>query len=406
MTRALVKDLVARGVLRVEDGNHGNDRPRPDEFVSEGVAFIRAADMSSGVVDFKGAGKINDTAVRRIRKGVGQPGDVILSHKGTVGRVAVAPLDAPAYVCSPQTTFWRSLDPSVINQPFLRYLLVSPNFRSQLAVFAGQTDMAPYVSLTDQRAMLIELPPVKEQQAIVEVLGALDDKITANTKAVRLLRDLADAHFASAVRKAQFGHLTFKDVADIGGGGTPRTNIEEYWGGGIAWATPTDVTALAAPYLMRTSRTITADGLSSCSSPLYPVGSILMTSRATIGAFAIARVPTAVNQGFIVVNARDTRHQWWLFHEMKSRVPEFLSFANGATFLELPRGRFKDLKVRLASQEAMDTFGDLVGATHAAAAAIAAESEKLAATRDELLPLLMSAKVRLRDAENSLEGVL
>ena len=107
MSREIVKDLVAQGVLRVEDGNHGNDRPRPDEFIADGVAFIRAADMTSGVVDFEGAGKINDVAVRRIRKGVGQPGDVILSHKGTVGRVAVAPLSAPDFVCSPQTTFWR-----------------------------------------------------------------------------------------------------------------------------------------------------------------------------------------------------------------------------------------------------------------------------------------------------------
>ena len=87
MSREIVKDLVARGALRVEDGNHGNDRPRPDEFVADGVAFIRAADMTSGIVDFDGAGKISDVALHRIRKGIGLPGDVILSHKGTVGRV-------------------------------------------------------------------------------------------------------------------------------------------------------------------------------------------------------------------------------------------------------------------------------------------------------------------------------
>lgn len=69
MKRMIVRDLVSKGLLRVEDGNHGNDRPRPTEFTSEGVAFIRATDMTSGVVDFLAAGKINDVARQRIRKG-------------------------------------------------------------------------------------------------------------------------------------------------------------------------------------------------------------------------------------------------------------------------------------------------------------------------------------------------
>ncbi len=406
MSRALVRDLVEEGVLRVEDGNHGNDRPRPYEFVADGVAFIRAADMSSGVIDFDRAGKINDTAFRRIRKGVGEPGDVILSHKGTVGRVAVAPLDAPAYVCSPQTTFWRSLDQSILDQVFLRYVLVSADLQEQLAMYAGQTDMAPYVSLTDQKAMTIEVPPIREQQAIAEVLGALDDKIAGNARAVKLLLDLADTHFIRASTEVALGQESFSDVADIGGGGTPRTSLEEYWGGDIAWATPTDVTALTAPYLTKTSRTITSEGLAACSSALYPAGSILMTSRATIGAFAIAQMPTAVNQGFIVVNAKDSRNQWWIFHEMTSRVPDFLSYANGATFLELPRGRFRDLKVGLAPGDEMARFSDLVSPIHSAAATTVKESGKIAQVRDELLPLLMAGKVRIKDAEKSVEGVL
>ena len=406
MTREVVKDLVARGVLRVEDGNHGNDRPRPDEFVDQGVAFIRAADMTSGVVDFSAAGKINDVARRRIRKGVGSPGDVILSHKGTVGRVAVAPLDAPEFVCSPQTTFWRSLDESVIDQRYLRYLMVSHDFQRQLGMIAGQTDMAPYASLTDQRSMTLEVPPIGDQMAIAEVLGSLDDKIAANRRTVRLLLDLADAEFALAVRGVALGSASFNDIAKVGGGGTPRTNVDEYWGGEIAWATPTDLTALSAPYLTETARTITPEGLSSCSSELYPAGSILMTSRATIGAFAIAQIPTAVNQGFIVANARDDRLQWWVFHEMKSRVPEFLSFANGATFLELPRGRFKSLPVRIPRDAVAVRFGDRVGPIHAQAAALERESKQLAATRDDVLPLLLSGAIRLKDVQRKMEGVL
>src|SRR5690606_5506851 len=123
-------------------------------------------------------------------------------------------------------------------------------------------------------------------------------------------------------------------TATVAGGGTPSTKVEGYWGGEIAWSTPTDVTALTAPYLFETGRTITAKGLENCASQLYPAQSILMTSRATIGAFALPQMPAAVNQGFIVVLPPTEELRWWLFHEMRSRVEEMISLANGSTFLE------------------------------------------------------------------------
>jgi type I restriction enzyme S subunit len=91
--------------------------------------------------------------------------------------------------------------------------------------------------------------------------------------------------------------------------------------------------------------------------------------------------------------------QWWLFHEMRARVSEFLSYANGATFLELPRGRFRGLPVRLAVRDVVRQFGAVVGSLHDLAAGLSRESVTLAKTRDELLPLLMSGKLRVKDAE-------
>ncbi|MBO0854959.1 MAG: restriction endonuclease subunit S [Nocardia sp.] len=405
MNEQTVRELVESGLLRVEDGNHGEYRPRPDEFVEEGVSYIRAADMTSGVIDFKSAGKISQVARERIRKGIGNAGDVILSHKGTVGRVAVAPPNSPEFVCSPQTTFWRSLDASVLDQQYLMYFMCSANFLRQLDVLKGQTDMAPYVSLTDQRSIVLQLPPITQQRGIAEVLGALDDKIAANGRVGRLAEELADAKFREAVEGIPFADNTFADLADVGGGGTPKTTVEEFWGGQVAWATPTDVTGLDLPYLSTTSRTITEDGLGACASALYPPGSILMTSRATIGAFAIAELPMAVNQGFIVVNAFKPNYQWWLYHEMRSRIPEFLSHANGATFLELSRGRFKVLPVRLAHDGVIARFSAEVDKLHKLAAQVQSESRTLAKTRDELLPLLMSGKLRVKDAEQVVEEI-
>lgn len=252
------------------------------------------------------------------------------------------------------------------------------------------------------------LPTIEreEQRMIAEVLSALDDKIASNAKLARASDELASVLFRSAVRSAKWSNSTFEDLAKVSGGGTPSTKVQEYWDGDVHWATPTDVTSLMGPYLSVTRRRITEEGLASCSSALYEPGAILMTSRATIGAFAIAQVPTAVNQGFIVVQPKDSAMTWWLFHEMRSRVEEFISLANGATFLELSRGNFRKLKVRLADGSTIPEFDGQAASLHAAARVALDENQTLAATRDALIPALMSGKLRVRDAENAIEGVL
>jgi len=192
-----VAELQDAGSLLVEDGNHGEYRPLPHEFSLIGVSFIRATDLGAGNVQFGSASRINGTARARIRKGIGAGGDVILSHKGTVGKIAFAPLDCEPFVCSPQTTFWRSLDQGAIDRRYLYYYLCSDDFRRQLDARKGETDMADYVSLTAQRELRVCLPPIEEQRSIGCILGGLDDKIELNRRMNQTLESMARAIFRS-----------------------------------------------------------------------------------------------------------------------------------------------------------------------------------------------------------------
>lgn len=218
---ATVKQLQQEGILLVEDGNHGEYRPRPDEFVESGVAFIRATDMDAGRVLFKSASKINARARQRITKGIGAPGDVLLSHKGTVGKVALVPEGAPPFVCSPQTTFWRTLSAERLDRRYLYALLRSSGFRAQLTARAGETDMAPYVSLTSQRGILLTLPPIGTQRAIAHILGSLDDKIDLNRRMDEILEAMVRAIF-----KAWF--VDFDPVKSKAAGATGFRGMPQY----------------------------------------------------------------------------------------------------------------------------------------------------------------------------------
>jgi type I restriction enzyme, S subunit len=123
-----VGELQETGALLVEDGNHGEYRPRPIEYEPDGTPFIRATDMADGRLLFDSAPKINDVALQRIHKGIGMPNDIIFSHKGTVGKLAMAPADAPAFVCSPQTTFWRIQDTHRLDKRYLMTFMRSRAF--------------------------------------------------------------------------------------------------------------------------------------------------------------------------------------------------------------------------------------------------------------------------------------
>ena len=92
---------------------------------------------------------------------------------------------------------------------------------------------------------------------------------------------------------------TLGEVTDIFKGGTPKRSVDRYFQGNIAWAIPTDITKLKdALYIDDTETSISEEALSKSSAKLLPAGTVLLTSRATIGKVAISRIPIATNQGF------------------------------------------------------------------------------------------------------------
>ena len=127
------------------------------------------------------------------------------------------------------------------------------------------------------------------------------------------------------------------DVADVIGGGTPSRDEGRYWQcGDIPWATPTDLTALQGKYLRSTAEQITAAGLAGSAASKLPVCSVLYTSRATIGAKAIAAVEVATNQGFasFVPHGIDGEYLYYL---LDLATPIIKRLGAGTTFDEVSK---------------------------------------------------------------------
>jgi len=137
------------------------------------------------------------------------------------------------------------------------------------------------------------------------------------------------------------------DVAEIKSGGTPSTHQSEFWNGYILWCTPTDITSLSGKYLSDTNRKISELGLINSAAELLPIGSVLMTSRATIGECAIANQPMTTNQGFknFICNKRINNE--FLYYLLGSQKDKFIELCNGSTFLEINTTQVRKFKIAI-----------------------------------------------------------
>jgi len=348
---------------------------------------------------------------------------VITGRYGTIGTVHFVdddfwPLNTTLYVRD-----FKGNDPR-----FVSYFLRGIDFHAY-----SDKAAVPGLNRNHLHEAKVLFPPLPEQRAIAATLGALDDKIELNRKMNATLEAMARALFRDwfvdfgptrAKAEGREPYLSsdlwslFPDRLDDGGkpegwvvstigeevrvvgGSTPSTKEPDFWDGGINWATPKDLSTLAAPVLLDTSRTITAAGLAKISSGLLPVGSLLLSSRAPIGYLAIAEVPLAINQGFIgmICDKRLSNVFAWLW--TVENIEAILAKANGSTFQEISKGNFRPLPVVVAPEPVRRAFNAIAKPLYECIASNERESRTLAQTRDLLLPLLMSGALRVAEAES------
>ena len=431
MQDALLADLLTF----TRDGEWGNGEP------TEGFSpalVVRGTDFERVRV-----GNLDTLPLRYIRSDILErktiaAGDTLIETAGgtkdqPTGRsvfISASVVGAAKFplVCASFARFLRP-DPNRIDSEFLFWKLQDEyHSRRMLPYHVQHTGVARFQYTQFAGNYSLSLPPLPEQRAIAATLGALDDKIELNRKmnatleamARALFRDwfvdfgptrarmegaapylspalwpLFPAHIDAQGKPEGWEVSTIGDEVRVVGGSTPSTKDPELWDGSINWATPKDLSTLAAPVLLKTSRSITAAGLAKISSGLLPVGSLLLSSRAPIGYLAIAEVPVAINQGFIgmICDKRMSNVFAWLW--TLENMEAILAKANGSTFQEISKGNFRSLPVIVPSAPVLHAFDAIAKPLYERIAKNERESRTLAQTRALLLPRLMSGELQV-----------
>ena len=194
-----VQELVDLQIIEKPlDGNHGSIHPTSKDYVEDGIPFIMASDLSNGLVNFSSCKFITEKQANTLRKGFSIAGDILLSHKATIGRTATVQENKyPFLVLTPQVTYYRVKDKQKLNNLYLKYYFDSQYFQSILQQWAGSGSTRAYIGITEQLKLPIILPDIDTQNEIVDIIDRLDQKIYLNTQINQTLEQIAQSLFKS-----------------------------------------------------------------------------------------------------------------------------------------------------------------------------------------------------------------
>ncbi len=279
----------------------------------------------------------------------------------------------------------------LVSPGYLYYSLTTAEATEHFQSLAEQcVSTYPTLGVGDLSAYEIVLPSLDIQRAIERILGDLDDKIKLNSQLNDYLAELLDAQYGRLIAESSESALLI-DIVRILSGGTPKTKNSEYWeGGSIPFFAPGDVTN--SIYTLVTEKHITESGLNNCNSALYPVDTVFLTARGTVGKVAMAGRPMAMNQSCFAF-AGIKVPQTVVFQVIKGAVRSLKAKANGATFAAINTRDLKDEEVSILSSERMAIYDRWAKPLHEMVRSNEEESLRLAALRDALLPKLMSGEI-------------
>lgn len=337
--------------------------------------------------------------------------------EGLLGSGAIVPKSG-LYLHNQRLGLVQIRDTRQADPRFVYYLFNSRPVRQQLRGSASGTKIR-HTAPSRIANVKVKVPPLEIQIRIANILCSYDELIENSQRRIRILESMARALYREWFVYFRFpGHADHplvasplgeipqgwevKTVADafaISGGGTPSRKEPTYWEGGtIQWFSPSDLTGAGTIFMDDSSDHITERGLAESSARLFSARSVMLTSRATIGAIAINTSTACTNQGFITCQPNENVPLYFLFHWLTENVPTFQRMASGATFKEISRGVFKTIEFIQPPHAIVRAFEDAVAPMGEQVLALQRQIQNLRRTRDLLLPRLLSGQIDLKAA--------
>ncbi|GLY32525.1 restriction endonuclease subunit S [Kineosporia sp. NBRC 101731] len=397
-----IADLIKTGEMVVGDGY----RTKKSEHGKPGLPILRVAEVHDGEIRPEFSDYVSNTYRSAMGAKVSREGDVVLTTKGTVGRVAIIANNFPEFVYSPQVCFFRVSRTARIEAKYLYYWFKTSEFWRQARSRKSQTDMADYLNLSDVRSLSITLPDLPRQQSIVGILGTLDEKIKSNEKIRVTMMSLAHSYYETATMSIHPERIGDVALVFDGPHATPRKTESGPWF--------LSISSLKNGYLdLAESAHLSEEDFLVWTRRVQPrAGDVLFSYETRLGEAALMPpgIKGSLGRRMALLRSRsESVSGALLLHayissafqdELKSRT------VYGATVNRLPLKEMPNWLITLPSQKDRERLSRMLESMHARMVQTAEENRALVELRDALIPPLMSEKLRVRDAERIVEDAV
>ena len=333
-----------------------------------------------------------------------EPGTLCITIAANIADTAILGIRG----CFPDSVIGFISDPMKADVRFIKYYIDFIKLDMQQVSHGTTQDN---LSLEKLLSFDFVVPDIEEQRKIAAVLSVYDDLIENNLRRIKILEKMAQNLYREWFVKFRFpGHekerfvdsslgrvpegwevVTFTEIADVLSGGTPRTAINEYWGGAIPFLLPKDI--LASTYVSITEKTITDAGLRSCSSKLYPKETVFITARGTVGKVVMPSRDMAMSQSCYALRGRNGIDQLYLFFATTEQVDYLKKNTGGATFETVVVDTFRRMRVIKPSRDMIFRFSQTVRPVMDLILNMLRKNTALRRTRDLLLSKLISGEI-------------
>lgn len=358
-------------------------------FVDSGIPVLNGSNLEGFSLSEKTFRYVTREKADSLNKANAHRGDIVITHRGTLGQIVFIPQDSKydRYVIS-QSQFRVRCNDKVLPE-YLVYYFHTPIGQHKLLSNASQVGVPALArpSSTFQQIEVV-LPELSIQKRVVEIISTIQKKIVNNQELNDNLQQQAAALFSSLYDRSNT-EVRFTDLIQILGGGTPKTGENTYWNGKIAFFTPKDV---GTPYTLITEKTISKEGLSHCNSRLYPVNTVFVTARGTVGKVGMSGVPMAMNQSCYALVGKETHQLLVYFYTLKA-VDRLKHKASGAVFDAITTRDFESEQIMKLSDDDAKAFLCVAKPMFQEVLNNNIENLRLSTLRDSLLPKLMSGEI-------------
>ncbi len=282
---------------------------------------------------------------------------------------------------------------------FLNYYIDSPTWKDWTAS-AGVGSVRMRIYYKELARLPLLLPSIKEQRAIAQVLGTLDDKIELNRRMNQTLESMARVVFRQwFVENEEVGDWEVGKVSDLGEvitGKTPPTADRENYDGDVPFITIPDMHGKV--FVIETGKTLSDEGVQTQANKTLPAFSICVSCIATPGLVSLTIEPSQTNQQINSLVPEDKDSTFYCYFALRDLGDEIRARGSGGSvLLNLNKSQFEALPVLRPPVELIHKFQEMVEPLLMKLLANEKESRTLASLRDTLLPKLMRGDVRVKE---------